>query len=136
MLRRENELRISPETQKKYAESEKLSVNDWMGVTLELQRNLVREFGYVGDLKEEYGLQILRAAQTLYPNDPEIMNSVLYLKYNRARQGPLVAGEPAPDIPLATLDNDPVTLFHNPFVKSNPNKPENKPLVIIGASWS
>jgi len=135
MLRREQEMRVSPITQDKYRQAELDEDTDWMEVTLQLQRDLIREFGYSPE-EEEYGLQLLRSAQTLFPDDEEVKNSVLYLKYNKARQGPLREGEPAPDIPVRTMSGEYVSLFQNQFISAPFDDGRKKPIAIVAGSWT
>ncbi|GAQ85120.1 hypothetical protein KFL_002200060 [Klebsormidium nitens] len=102
MLRREHELRHSPATQKKYAEAEKMEVTDWMDVTIELQKQVVREFGLEGNM--ESALLQLRTAARTYPDDPDFRELPLYVKYQRSRAGHLKPGDSVPDIMLMKLD--------------------------------
>jgi len=127
MLRRENELRLSPETQKLYESAEKRNDTDWMEVTATLQERVLREFG-VAEEDMARGLYTLRTSNQIFPDDPEMKEIPLYVKYNIARQGSLNVGDSATDVPLTTLDNQTVSLLQ--YCKPN------RPLVIIGASYS
>lgn len=85
MLRRENELRLSPEMQQQYTEAEThTSELEWMEVTSELQRRVAREFGFTD---VEKGVQALRTASQIYPEEPEMQQIPLYVRYNRCRNG-------------------------------------------------
>ena len=65
-----------------------------------LQKQVISEFGYNINDKNilNYCLEILHSALYLYPNDNEILNSVYYLKYNRAKQGNFKIGDKFLDI--------------------------------------
>lgn len=125
MLIRENELRISPETQKAYHAAERRTDVSWMQVTEELQKQVVQEHG-ITDI--EYGLINLRIAHVLYPEETDFKEIPLYVKYNRCRQGDLKCGDLIPEIPLKHLDGKHTLLssFYN----------KGRPLVIIGGSYS
>jgi hypothetical protein len=129
MLRRENELRLSEETQKKYMEAEKKSETDWMEVTIELQRQVVREFG-IKDI--DRGVHAIQSAFSRYGHeDKDFFEIPLYVRLNRARQGDLNEGEPAHDIPkLFHVDNPSKTC--NLFDFMNPGRP----LVVIAGSYT
>jgi len=125
MLIRENELRTCEETQEIYALAERRCDTDWMEVTEELQRRVLREFG-VEDV--EVGLKALRCAWQLYPDDPELREIPLYVKYNRARKGTLCVGDDAPNTDVVSLDLSKEKLFK--FMV------DDVPLVIIAGSYS
>jgi hypothetical protein len=129
MLRRENELRLSEETQRKYQEAERKSETDWMEVTIELQRQVVREFG-IKDI--ERGVHAIQSAYSRYGStDKDFFDIPLYVRHNRARQGDLVEGEPAANT---------TKLFH----MDEPSKTSNlfdfakpgAPLVVLAGSYS
>mmetsp|Transcript_7346 Transcript_7346/g.12976 ORF Transcript_7346/g.12976 Transcript_7346/m.12976 type:complete len:127 (-) Transcript_7346:701-1081(-) len=97
MLRRENELRLAPETQAEFrAAGMKSGPSAWLGVVEVLQRRVAAEFG----LAESVGLDALRLAEVLCPGDPEIKEISLYRKYNRCRDGAVSVGDAPGDAPL------------------------------------
>eukprot|EP00243_Klebsormidium_subtile_P011624 TRINITY_DN6681_c0_g3_i1.p1 TRINITY_DN6681_c0_g3~~TRINITY_DN6681_c0_g3_i1.p1 ORF type:complete len:222 (-),score=28.48 TRINITY_DN6681_c0_g3_i1:32-697(-) len=102
MLRREHELRRSPATQEKYAKAEEREDTDWMDVTIELQKEVVREFGMEENM--DSALLQLRTAARTYPNDPDFREIPLYVKYQRSRAGHLKPGDAVPDVMLMKLD--------------------------------
>ena len=58
----------------------------WLSDVLEnIQHYVVNKFGFINQY-ESIGLEILRSAQIMYPNDEEIKNSVHYIKYNKAAE--------------------------------------------------
>jgi hypothetical protein len=112
MLTRFLALRLAPETQRAYekAEAEFLRVTDevlgdddafidcedWLEVTDELQRRVVRKFASRGDFgdaepgfREERALRVLRSATNWYPS---LRCIPLYVRFSRARTGTLVPG--------------------------------------------
>jgi hypothetical protein len=129
MLRRENELRLSEETQQKYREAERKSETDWMEVTIELQRQVVREFG-IKDI--DRGVHAIQSAYSRYgAEDEDFFNIPLYVRYNRARQGDLKEGGPAHNTPKLFHMDDP-TKTSNLFDFAKPGAP----LVVLAGSYS
>lgn len=94
MLRREAELRVSSEIQEAIEKAERSANSEWMDVIDMLQRSIVREFNANQKKGCILHLQDLREAALRFP---EI---AFWVKYNRARQGALRAGDIAPDVPL------------------------------------
>ena len=105
-LRAEEEARWSEATQAAYgtAESDK-SDADWLEVTDELQRRVLRGAG-VSPPRLAAALFVMRAASQLFPDDAEVQQASLYVRYNRARPGNLRAGDALPDVPLYSLQPD------------------------------
>lgn len=126
MLRRESELRLAPETQERYDSCP--SGPDQDDVTTSIQRQVLTEFGYDD-------LNILRAAQQRFPGDPEITETAFWFKYNRCRDGPVVASPAgdtrAPDVPLSLLGSTTATTLHE-YAASLPDK--GRPLVLVAGS--
>jgi hypothetical protein len=128
MLARENEMRLSPDTQVLYAQAELSADTDWMEVTEQLQERLVREFGYEspGDIRK--ALNALRGARGDYPDDLEIVQLANYMKFNRARRGDLECEMDAPNVPLVAMNSNLVHLHD--FVQPG------RPLVVVAGSYS
>eukprot|EP00698_Gefionella_okellyi_P019658 TRINITY_DN6058_c0_g1_i1.p1 TRINITY_DN6058_c0_g1~~TRINITY_DN6058_c0_g1_i1.p1 ORF type:complete len:225 (-),score=40.22 TRINITY_DN6058_c0_g1_i1:541-1215(-) len=124
MLRRETELRLSPEIQALYAQAERSGTEDWMDVTNRMQRQLVRDFGF--GAVEDAVVDMLRRASVLYPHDSDFRTIPLYVRHNRARQGDLVRGSPVPDVPLAHEDGS-LTSLHKLQLPG-------RPLVVLAGS--
>lgn len=97
ILRRENELRLAPETQAEFrAAAAAKGPYGWPDVVEGLQRTVCREFG----LSESVGFAAMRNADALLPGDDEVKQISLYRKYNRCKNGDLQEGDPPPDAPL------------------------------------
>jgi hypothetical protein len=95
MLRRENELRLSPEVQEAYRVG---GYSQYTAVTEALQLQVAAEFGID---PPSLGMQALWYAESLAPSDAvraQIKEISLYRKYNRMRDGPLRVGDPAPPL--------------------------------------
>jgi hypothetical protein len=108
MLKRENDLRLSPEVQAKFADPS----FDAISIASEVQERVVCEYGYCGSKQQiKLGLDIIRSAPLLYPDEPELRTIPHYVKYNRSRRGELDAGDEIPNSYLAHLSGAPVTLF-------------------------
>lgn len=86
MLKRDNEIRLSSETQQKYLEN--VVPNDQIPIIDEIQKRVANDalinFGYaVSDRSIQRCISILNKSLILFPNDPDIRNSAHYLKFNR-----------------------------------------------------
>eukprot|EP01088_Endostelium_zonatum_P015632 TRINITY_DN3934_c0_g1_i1.p1 TRINITY_DN3934_c0_g1~~TRINITY_DN3934_c0_g1_i1.p1 ORF type:complete len:450 (+),score=88.38 TRINITY_DN3934_c0_g1_i1:163-1512(+) len=129
MLRREDELRLSPATQAKFSDSNL----DAILIAEDVQREVAKEFGYK-DSEEDItaGVEIIRAAPALYPQNPEIKKIPHYLKYNRSKVGNLQAGDIVPNVPLSLLSARPTTLYS----KLDAFGSESRPVVIVCGSYS
>jgi len=123
MLIRENELRVSDEYQKRFAEAEKSSFESWLDVADELQRQVIREFHL--DEEMDDALLCFRCATQIYP---ELKSIPLYVKYNRARDGDLNLGDTAPNVPVIELNGQEGQLFDGLTPSSS--------TVVIGGSYS
>eukprot|EP00698_Gefionella_okellyi_P002070 TRINITY_DN1194_c0_g1_i1.p1 TRINITY_DN1194_c0_g1~~TRINITY_DN1194_c0_g1_i1.p1 ORF type:complete len:246 (+),score=38.08 TRINITY_DN1194_c0_g1_i1:106-843(+) len=135
MLRRENDLRLSAEYQQRFTSVTKTldAGSMWIHVVEELQERVVREFGY-GPSRElvQYGVDLLRAAQAMYPDDQEIREIALYIKYNRCRDGDLNVGDVAPNVALYPMDNQQFCVPEVPTPLWLLSR--EQPLVLIGGS--
>jgi len=107
MLKRENDLRLSPEIQAKFSDPS----FDAISIAANVQERVVCEFDYRGPDMIKLGLEIIRSAPLLYPEDPEVRNIPHYIKYNRSRRGELEYGDVIPNAQLSYLSGAPVTLF-------------------------
>jgi len=118
MLKYENQLRLAPEAQEAYALDGSIDITD------NIQKRVAREFGFED---ENLGAEILRTAERLFPDDPDIKNISHYRRYNRAVQGDLVEGGSAPDVQVSSLSGESLSLLR----ARGPN-----PLVMIAGSYS
>mmetsp|Transcript_23612 Transcript_23612/g.56220 ORF Transcript_23612/g.56220 Transcript_23612/m.56220 type:complete len:123 (+) Transcript_23612:391-759(+) len=122
MLRREQDLRVAPATLDKLRRGA-----NYATLMEKIQRQVAREFGVPPD-QEMVAVRFIRSAETLFPGDQLVRDSVLWMKYNRCRQGSLGSGMAAPDVPLLNLDGSKTRL-------SSLWSP-NKPLVIVSGSFT
>jgi hypothetical protein len=121
MLKRENELRLSQDVQKRFEEAERSgSKTDWIEVASQVQLEVLREFNVA-----ESSLQAYRCAANKH-------GISLYVKYNRAREGSLKVGAPAPDVSLISLMDDGTT--HLQFLLDM--QQADRPLVVVAGSLS
>lgn len=135
MLRRENDLRLSPALQQQYREQ---GYEAYVPITEALQRQVAGEFG----LDPVEGVAYLQGAESLVRGDEARLRAVreasLYRKYNRCFDGPLDVGDPAPRLvlPLWRLNGEqsvaePCDTFNECLAASF-----SKPLVVIAGSYS
>ena len=108
MLKREDDLRLSPTVQARFADPS----FDAILIAADVQEQVAKEFGF-GDSEPmlRLGVDIIRAAPALYPENQEIRRIPHYLRYNRSRRGELEAGDLIPNAYLAQLSGAPVHLF-------------------------
>lgn len=118
---REEQLRLSPEVQAAYTAAEvDSSDSDWLLVTEELQRRVVREFGAT-DENEAATLCALRRAAL---DNEEFVP--LYVRFQRARLGQLRIGNAVADCELMKIDGG-VTSLENEL------RPESTTCVLAGS---
>ena len=120
MLQRENELRLSAEVQQRFEKAERSGSTDWIEVASDIQKEVLKEFNV-----SESALHAYRCAA----NEHKIS---LYVKHNRARQGDLSVGMPAPDISMVSLEKDGSTRTQSLLELQQ----ADLPLVIIAGSIS
>lgn len=123
MLTRENQLRLSEEYQKMYDDVD-LRISEEIEDTI--QKRVLREFHFPDD---DATLQKYRSTNGLYLNDPEIRNSVVYMKYDRTNTGSLEVGMPCPNVTCLDLD----TLEHKNILDF---ARKDVPLVIVGGCYT
>ena len=96
MLRRENELRLSPSVQALYRAEHDVKderENGWITVTEELQREVAREFG----IDPAVGASLMQRAEWIFVGETDaIIELSLYRKFNRMENGALNVGDVAP----------------------------------------
>lgn len=103
MLKRDDELRLSDATQRAYSKCEEAGdLYQKIRVTEAVQRQVCREFGFGGNIKE--GLEVMRCATAMFPNDAEVQDSCHYLRHNIHVPCPIQLGALVPDVPLYELD--------------------------------
>jgi len=123
MLKRENEIRLSNPVQEMYDEERILKIIPSTSIEEAIQKLVLEEFGFEHDLLDYY-----RCTRARFPNDPEIRDSVLYIKHDKSRRGDLRVGHNTPNPTLITLNNEERCLLDF--------KIDKRPLVLIAGSYS
>jgi hypothetical protein len=119
ILAREEELRKNEDAQIRFEEAESSGDRDWIVVAEEIQAETLQEFGIE---PTPFALHQLRLAAAR-------IGTSFYIKFNRARQGNLSPGSPAPDVPLVSFTTEaPATLLS--YAKPG------RPLVVLAGSFS
>jgi hypothetical protein len=104
MLQREEELRKSKEYHETISQHDDLK---WIrDVTVKLQKQVLREFGYDTKL----GRRTLNNARFQYLDDPEMNNITVYQRMDRSREGDLKNGYAVPNVKLSTMSGETVML--------------------------
>lgn len=96
MLQREEQLRLSSSVQLLLNEHQENAEYVYHA----LQRQVALEHGFK-DL--EMGVQAMRSACSLFPDEPRLRTTSLYVRHNRSRDGTLAVGQEVPDVPLYSL---------------------------------
>jgi len=125
---REKELRLSDTIQYAYDSCAVVDDQKYTEVTIELQKQVLREFGFKDD---EEGVHIFHSLLSMHPNDPEITDIPYYAKYNRARQGVLQCGDVVENVRVHSLDGTQSVGIMDYYQRQNPN---GKPLVLLAGS--
>ena len=110
ILKREEEVRFSQEYITKCSKVSHIP-NAWLDVTNNMQKELVKDFGYTDELTNTLAVNVIRKAQDIYPNDEEIKNSVVQFRENIASKGRYKVGDSLKNISLHNLDNKEIDLF-------------------------
>ena len=129
ILRRENLLRLAPETQAAFrAAAAARGGGAWLEVVEGLQRRVAAEFG----LPSHVGLDAMRQAEALCPDHvAEVREISLYRKHNRCRDGSLRVGQPPPDAQLVRVSDGAAASVHGLLASASP-----APLVLLVGSYS
>lgn len=132
MYQRENELRLSEETQLKMDEClSSGTMNSYALLLDEIQIQVLREFGFKGT---EEDLSLFRQSLGLYAEDKELQSIPYYSKFNRARDGDLKVGDLVEDVQLSHINPKQgmtsLFSFYRQRVKEM-NLKEGAPLVIV-----
>lgn len=83
-------------------------VNGWLRITSEMQTQivtdyLINKYGKTSDMSIDIGVNMLRNAQYLYPDNPDVQNLV-YVKNNKANQGRFKAGDKLEDMMIWNIE--------------------------------
>jgi len=121
MLRVEASVRLSDAIQLAL-DSSISGANRMNAVVEQIQLAVIGEFGFTkANGNVEQGLNLIRSAQSLFPNDPDVREASFYIKHNRAQQGVLSVGDDMADAKLLSLDGKPLTL--SKYIAALPDKP-------------
>jgi len=123
MLKRENEIRLSNPVQDMYDEERILKIIPSTSIEDAIQKLVLEEFGF-----EHSALDYYRCTRGRFPNDPEIRDSILYIKYDKSRRGDLRVGHDTPNPTFITLNCEEKCLLDF--------KVDTRPLVLIAGSYS
>eukprot|EP01120_Amphizonella_sp_Union-15-10_P006427 TRINITY_DN2056_c0_g3_i2.p1 TRINITY_DN2056_c0_g3~~TRINITY_DN2056_c0_g3_i2.p1 ORF type:complete len:145 (+),score=21.87 TRINITY_DN2056_c0_g3_i2:120-554(+) len=126
MLKRENQLRLSDEIQEQYDQQRKARIVPSCSIEEGIQRQVLSEFGF--DPEDNLSIDVYRYSRARFPDDPEIKESILYIKYDRSRNTTLRIGDDSPNPLLVTLEGEKLPLFS--FAKPK------RPLVLLASSYS
>ena len=110
ILKREEEIRFSQEYISKCSEVSHIP-NGWLEVTNNMQKELVKEFGYTDEISNTLAVNVIRKALHIYPDDEEIKNSAVQFRENIASKGKYKLGDTLKNISLHNLDSSKVDLF-------------------------
>ena len=110
ILKREEEIRFSQAYLSKCSEVSHIP-NEWLDVTNNMQKDLLKEFGYDDELSNTLAVNVIRKAQDIYPDDEEIKNSVVHFRENIANKGKYKISDSLKNISLHDLDNKEIDLF-------------------------
>lgn len=136
LLRYENQLRLSDEYQDKYTnmrfnwhvEGEEY---DAFALDREIQVRALKDNGYHPDTPGDESMEAFQVACGRHILDPEVRDSVVWMRYDKMRKGTLVKGAPYRNCNLVDMNTGaPLTLESRlPTVK-------DRPLVIIAGSYT
>lgn len=138
ILVRENELRLSQDTQRRFRNISK-QPDGWLSVVEDLQLQVAKEF----NLPNEIALKVMRSAETLVPTSEKIVleqikQISLYRKYNRCIDSHLEVGDMPPNISLvhSTSTSSKVVTLHSILERKPGCSNRNRPLVIFAGSYT
>jgi len=103
MLKRDDTLRKSAATQRAYSKCEDAG-DAKVRVTEAVQRQVCREFGFGGNIAE--GLEVMRCAMAMFPDDEEVRGSCHYLRFNIHVPCPIEVDEMIPDVTVHRCNGD------------------------------
>lgn len=101
MLKRDDELRLSEETQRAYAKCSD-GGDEKCRVTEAVQRRVAKEFGFKDNIAE--GLEVMRCAMSMFPGDEDVKDACHYYRYNIHAPCPITLGDVIPDISVHDTD--------------------------------
>jgi len=128
ILKRADELRLSPEIQDELSEKDDTSYS--FEVVNKMHVKVLREFG-VDESGMEQALQEVYTTRYRFQNDLDMqkfMANLLHVKYDLTGEGPINAGDELHDVVLHNFDESPKSLTQ--FMTNN------RPLVVFAGSWT
>jgi len=129
ILIREDELRASDFWQSEYSKEDRLQ---WFEeVTHRIQIEALEDNGVAAEELLTRGIDALRRARFRYKDDPNMNQLTVYMRNDRSREGSLLQGDDAPNVPLHTIEGTPIMLHE--YIK---NLNSNKPLFVMAGSIS
>jgi hypothetical protein len=126
MLQRDNDLRLSSEVQARFGDSR----TDAIAVAIQVQEQVLSEFGFHAEDDRKDALAIMRAAPAIYGK--EMCRIPHYMKFNRARDGELLPGTMVPDANMITPALNRCTLLE--YMKNHPHP--DRPFLLCAGSYS
>ena len=136
LLRYENQLRFSQEFQDRYTnmrfnwhvEGEEY---DAFAIDREIQVRALRDNGYNPDQPGDESMEAYQVACGRHILDPEVRDSVVWMRYDKMRRGTCAKGAPYRNCELVDMfSGASVTL--DSFLPKEPNRP----LILIGGSYT
>jgi len=79
-------------------------INGWLEVTANMQRDIVKQFGFKTDMECDIACNMMRRAHILYPNNEIFKTVPLQVRNNKAKKGDLVVGDDVPIFPIFDLN--------------------------------
>lgn len=136
LLRYENALRLSEEYQERYTnmrfnwhvEGEEY---DAFAIDREIQVRTLRENGYNPDTPGDESLEAYQVACGKHILDPEVRDSVVWMRYDKMRRGNLAKGLPYRNCNLVDMYTGELKTLES-FLPKQPDRP----LVLIGGSYT
>ena len=103
MIEEEERQRLSIEYQNKCTMVKNIP-NGWLKVTEELQRDIVRKYGFTDKISADVTCNMMRRAHILYPKNEKFKTIPLYVRNNKANKGQFKTSDTVPNIDLADLN--------------------------------
>lgn len=83
----------------------------WLDVTNQLQRDVVRSFGFDTEIETDFAVSALRRAHIDYPQNRIFREVPLQVRNNKARRGEREVGDIVPDFDVYDLDGKQCRLY-------------------------
>lgn len=86
--------------------------NGWLNITNDIQRKIVKKFGFVDNISCDIACNMLRRAHILFPNNDKFKKIPLQVRNNKSKNGNLSIGDSIPNIQLYNLDYSEIELYN------------------------